>query len=62
MPFTERDARIAGAALARTGTSDVVDAGVAVVAGARGTIVTSDPVDLRAVADGLGSRPRLHVL
>jgi hypothetical protein len=61
-PFAEREARIAGAALASSGTSDVVDAGVVVAAGRRGTIVTSDPADLRAVADALGAHLQLHAI
>lgn len=62
MPFTERDARIAGVALARSETNDVVDAGVALAAGLLGTIVTSDPGDLNAVARATGSRAKIHVV
>ena len=61
--FGERDARATGAALAASGTSDVVDAGVVVGAGVRGdTIVTSDPRDLEVVATALGIAPPLHVV
>lgn len=52
---TEDDARKAGAALARSGTSDVVDATVVVGALDRGdAVVSGDPDDLRRIAAGLG--------
>jgi predicted nucleic acid-binding protein len=48
-------ARRAGELLARTGTSNAVDAIVACVAARHGaTIVTSDPGDLQRLADDLG--------
>lgn len=54
-PMTERVARLAGAALAASGTSDVVDAAVVVAAArGRGVIVTSDRGDLQRVADAIG--------
>lgn len=63
VPFGERDARRTGAALALSGTVDVVDACVVVAAAARGAlVVTSDPSDLRTIADALGARTRLHVV
>jgi hypothetical protein len=61
--FAERDARAAGEALGRSRTSDVVDAGVVIAAVVReDAIVTSDPRDLKVVADAIGARPRLHVV
>jgi hypothetical protein len=61
--FGDRDARAAGAALAKSGTQDVVDAGVVVGAGVRGdAIVTSDPHDLAVVAAAIGIAPPLHVI
>jgi hypothetical protein len=62
IPFTERDARIAGVALARSGTDDVVDAGVVVAAGRNGAILTSDPGDLRTIADAMGSQAKLRLV
>lgn len=54
-PTTEQDARRAGAALGRSGTSDVVDATVVVGALERGdAVVTGDPADLRRIAAALG--------
>jgi len=49
--------RAAGQALARSGTSDVIDASVALGAIARGDlVVTSDPDDLAHIADALNVR------
>lgn len=49
--FDPAEAHEVGALLAKAGTSDVVDAHVAVVAAKRGsTVVTSDPDDLRHLA------------
>lgn len=56
-PFTELRARQAGELLARSGTSDVVDAAVVASAATRGDIVvTSDPDDIRLLA-GFADRP-----
>jgi hypothetical protein len=53
--FDTRWARRVGAALAASGTSDVVDAAVVVQAEAVGLdVVTTDPGDLARVAAGLG--------
>jgi predicted nucleic acid-binding protein len=53
-PADERLARLAGEVLARTATSDAVDALVAVSAAQRGDIIaTSDPADLQRLADDL---------
>jgi hypothetical protein len=62
-PFTESQARLAGAALAASEGNDLVDAAVVVTALARGdAIVTSDPGDLRRIANALGRRVALHVV
>jgi hypothetical protein len=61
--LTEREARAAGVALAAAGTSDVVDAMVVVAAAVRAdTIVTTDPDDLRHIADAIGAKIRLEIL
>ena len=51
-------ARAAGELCGRAGTSDVVDASVAVVAASSGAnrLYTSDPVDLRHLLQTLGAR------
>lgn len=60
-PVDERRARQAGAALARSGTSDVVDATVVIEAAARGDVVlTGDPDDLRRVADVVAPGLPIH--
>jgi hypothetical protein len=63
VPLSEGEARDVGSLLARSGTSDVVDAAV-VLAAARGSraVVTSDPDDLRTLADAHGSELLLHVV
>lgn len=54
-PLTEQQARAAGAALAASGGSDLVDAAVVVIALAReDLVVTSDPDDLRRIAAAIG--------
>ena len=60
-PLTEAQARVAGSLLARTRTTDVVDASVVVVARERGDqVLTSDPDDLRPLSAALG-RPLVTV-
>ena len=50
-PFTEERARAVGELLARSGTSDVVDAAVALSAASRGgVLLTSHPDDMRRLA------------
>jgi hypothetical protein len=62
-PFTEQQARSAGAALAASGSSDLVDAAVVVTALAReDLIVTSDPDDLRRLASAIGRDLSVHVV
>jgi hypothetical protein len=56
-------ARAAGAACARSGTDDPIDASVVVSALTRGdAVLTSDPADLRRVAQGLGRRLAIHAV
>ena len=61
-PLTEQQARAAGAELAASGSSDLIDAAVVTVALGRGDmIVTSDPDDLRRIASALGRSVELYV-
>lgn len=62
-PFTEQQARAAGAALVASGSSDLIDAAVVVIALARDDlIVTSDPDDLRRIASAIGRSVEVHVV
>ena len=62
-PLTEQQARAAGAALAASGGSDLVDAAVAITALAReDLVVTSDPDDLRRIAAAIGRDLAVHVV
>ncbi len=63
LPLSEDDARDVGSLLASSGTSDVVDAAV-VLSAVRGgcAVVTSDPDDLRSLADAHGSALILHTV
>jgi hypothetical protein len=55
VPFTEDVADAVGRLLAASGTTDVVDAAVVVAAISHGcAVVTSDPDDLRKLADAAG--------
>jgi hypothetical protein len=55
-------AKAAGILCGRAGTSDVVDASVVVMAAATGAVVwTSDPEDIKALADQSGVRPALVI-
>lgn len=55
VPFTDEVAEAAGRLLALSGTSDVVDAAVVVAAISHGgSVLTSDPDDLRKLADAAG--------
>ncbi|MEA2296594.1 MAG: hypothetical protein QOE86_4233 [Solirubrobacteraceae bacterium] len=61
-PLDEELARSAGELLGRTGTSDVIDATVAVSAARRADIViTSDPDHLQRLADDLSTIRVLRV-
>jgi predicted nucleic acid-binding protein len=62
-PFTEQQARAAGAALAASDGRDLVDAAVVVAALARkDLIVTSDPDDLRRIASAIGRDLAVHAV
>lgn len=62
-PLTESQARAAGAALAASGGSDLIDAAVVITACARNDlVVTSDPDDLRRIADAIGRSIELYVV
>lgn len=62
-PFTEQQARSAGAALAASDGHDLVDAAVVATALAHeDLIVTSDPDDLRRIAQAMGRTVSLHVV
>jgi predicted nucleic acid-binding protein len=62
-PFTERQARAAGAALAASAGNDLIDAAVVVTALARDDlVVTGDPNDLRRIAKAIGRDIALHVV
>lgn len=62
VPMVEDVGRGAGAACARAGKSDVIDATVVIVAILVGAtaIVTSDPEDLASLAGALGARIRMR--
>lgn len=61
--FDEQAAREVGLLLGRSGTADIVDAGVVTAASRRGNVVvTSDPNDLARLADVLGVRLRIQVV
>jgi predicted nucleic acid-binding protein len=61
-PFTEPQARSAGAALAASGGRDLIDAAVVVTALARDDLlVTSDPGDLRRIASAIGRSIECHI-
>jgi hypothetical protein len=53
-PITEEDGRRAGELLAATGTSDPIDASVALLATADDRLYTSDPGDLRKLCSAAG--------
>ncbi len=55
-PVDDRLARDAGVLLGRAGTADPIDATVVLVAEAGDRILTSDPGDLRRLADTAGAR------
>jgi predicted nucleic acid-binding protein len=62
-PLTEQQARSAGEALAASDGRDLIDAAIVVTALAReDLIVTSDPDDLRRIANALGRTAALHVI
>jgi predicted nucleic acid-binding protein len=61
-PVGIETARAAGILCGRAGTSDVVDATVVVMAAATGAAIwTSDPEDIKLLADELGTRATLVI-
>lgn len=63
VPIEEDAGRAAGRVCAATGTSDIVDALVVVLALAnRAAVVTSDPGDLGRLADAVGRSVPLHAI
>ena len=65
--FVERDldrarARDCGVLLARSDTSDVVDASVSLLANDGDTVLTSDTNDIRRLLDVAGTRARVHAV
>jgi hypothetical protein len=62
-PMSEEQARSAGAACGQARIADVIDAAVVVGALDRGDIVvTSDPDDLRKIADALGHQLPIKIV
>lgn len=59
IPLTSRDGRVLGAVLGDAGTSDVVDAHVALLAEYGDVVLTSDPGDIRRLLDARGVRARV---
>jgi hypothetical protein len=60
IPFTMETATAVGLLLAKARASDVVDAAVILAAmECRGIVVTSDPQDMRRLAESMGVRLRL---
>ncbi len=59
VPVDEHLAREAGVLLGRAGTTDVVDATVALVAADRDTILTSDAADLQHLVSAANRRVRV---
>lgn len=60
-PVDEAAARLAGQTCGAANTTDVVDAIVVAIALASGSrVFTSDPVDLKHLADAIGAKLQLH--
>ncbi len=59
LPVDESHAKAAGTLCGRSGTSDAVDAFVALAAEAGDTIVTSDPHDMKALTSARGEPVRI---
>jgi len=63
IPFTEDVAEAVGHLLERSGTADVVDAAVIIAAISHGgAVLTSDPGDLKLLADAAGASVPLIVV
>jgi hypothetical protein len=56
VPLDRAMARRVGELLARSGTSDVIDAAVVLLAATGDIVLTSDPVDVARLADAAGLR------
>lgn len=54
-PLEEDPAKATGVLCGEAGTEDIVDASVAVTAGADGRVVTTDPVDLTDLCERIGA-------
>jgi hypothetical protein len=59
-PLDERISRPIGALCARTGTADVIDAHVALLARSGDVVLTSDPGDIEALLAAAGCRATIH--
>jgi hypothetical protein len=65
--FLERDldkaqARDCGALLARSGTRDIADAAISLLADDGDTVLTSDPHDIERLLDAAGARARIRAV
>lgn len=61
-PLDAACARRCGVLLAQTGTSDIADAAVSLLAGDGDTVLTSDPQDIRRLLDATGADARIHTV
>lgn len=61
-PLDPACARQCGLLLARTGTSDIADAAVALLADDDDVVLTSDPQDIQQLLDATGAAARVHAV
>ncbi len=61
-PLDARAARRCGLLLALSGTSDIADADLALLAQDGDTVVTSDPDDIKRLLDVTGTEARIHTV
>lgn len=61
-PLDERQARDCGLLLARSGTEDIADAAVALLARDEDTILTSDPRDMKRLLATAGTNARVRAV
>ncbi len=61
-PLDPAGARQCGLLLARTDTSDIADAAIALLVQDGDTILTSDPRDIKRLLDSTGNDVRVHVV
>ncbi|MGD0065481.1 MAG: hypothetical protein ABSB76_18810 [Streptosporangiaceae bacterium] len=61
-PLSKDDGRRIGELLAQAGSSDVVDAHVALMAAPADLILTSDPGDIRTLLEARGVPARVHIV